>query len=364
MKKVTGALAAFLYSTSALWGATLLPNGEQQFIDANGKPYANGKVYFYSNFPTCTILKNTYQNEAGTVLNTNPVVLSAMGTATIFGSGAYCQVLKDQNGNTVWTKYTSDTSSASTLSWGGTSGGTANAQTVSASGFSGVNGQTLYFIAGNTNTGPTTLSVNGASAAAVVNDTISGVSALVGGEIVTGEVVGVTYTLSTGQFHLITNNNRTTGYVGEVRSFAYASCPSGWLYANGAAVPAITYPNLLAAIGTTWGISAGNVVLPDFRNEFLRGDGASVVGTFEANANKSHTHIATSVVTDPTHTHGYIFPQGGSALSAGAVPVVNGNAGATTSASATGVTVATTNAADGGTEARPDNYRVRYCIKY
>ena len=78
MKKVSGALAAFLYSTSALWGATLLPNGEQQFIDANGKPYANGKVYFYSNYPTCTVLKNTYQNEGGTVLNTNPVVLSAM----------------------------------------------------------------------------------------------------------------------------------------------------------------------------------------------------------------------------------------------------------------------------------------------
>ena len=171
MKKVTGALAAFLYSTTSLWGATLLPNGMQQFIDANGKPYANGKVYFYSNYPTCSVLKNTYQDEAGSVLNTNPVVLSAMGTATIFGSGAYCQVLKDSLGNTVWTKYTSDTSSASNLGWGGTSGGTANAQTVTVTSFTGTNGQSFYFIAGFTNTGPLSLAVNGGSPISVVRDT-------------------------------------------------------------------------------------------------------------------------------------------------------------------------------------------------
>jgi hypothetical protein len=117
----------------------LLPNGQQQFVDATGKPYAAGKVFFYSNFPTCTVLKNTYQNEAGTQLNTNPIILDAAGRATIFGSGAYCQVLKDANNNTIWTKYTSDTSSASNLGWGGTSGGTANAQTVTVSAFSNVN---------------------------------------------------------------------------------------------------------------------------------------------------------------------------------------------------------------------------------
>ena len=168
---------------------------------------------------------------------------------------------------------------------------------------------------------------------------------------------------ATGQFHLITNNTQI-GYAGEVRTFAMGSCPNGWLYANGATVSAVTYSNLFAAIGSTWGSSAGNVVLPDFRNEFLRGDGASVVGTFEANDNKSHTHVATSVVTDPGHAHSYTYPAGASALSAGGVPVVNANTPSTTGSSTTGVTVATTNASTGGTEARPDNYRVRYCIEY
>lgn len=216
MKKVTGAFAAFLYSTSALWGATLLPNGMQQFIDANGNPYANGKVYFYSNFPTCTVLKNTYQNEAGTVLNTNPVILSAMGTATIFGSGAYCQVLKDANNNTIWTKYTSDTSSASNLGWGGTSGGTANAQTVTVSAFAGTNGQTFYFKAGFTNTSALTLTVNGGSAISVLRDTPTGTVALTGGEVVTGNIIGVTYDSGTGAFHLVTNNSRLFGFANSV----------------------------------------------------------------------------------------------------------------------------------------------------
>jgi microcystin-dependent protein len=216
MKKVSGALAAFLYSTSALWGATLLPNGQQQFVDATGKPYAAGKVYFYSNYPTCTVLKNTYQNEAGTQLNTNPIILDAAGRATIFGSGAYCQVLKDANNNTIWTKYTSDTSSASNLGWGGTSGGTANAQTVTVSAFSNVNGQTFYFKAGATNTSALTLTVNGGSAISVVRDTPTGTVALTGGEVVSGNIIGVTYDSGTGVFHLVTNNSRLFGYANAV----------------------------------------------------------------------------------------------------------------------------------------------------
>lgn len=366
MKKVTGALAAFLMGTSALQGATLLPNGEQQFIDANGNPYANGRVYFYSNYPTCTILKNTYQNEAGSVLNTNPVVLSAAGRATIFGSGAYCQVLKDQNGNTVWTKYTSDTSSASNLGWGGTSGGTANAQTVTVSSFSSTNGQSFYFIAGFTNTAAMTLAVNGGSPLAVVKDTASGPTALVGGEVVAGTVVGMTYTSATGVFHLITNNAQV-GYAGEVRAFAYASCPAGWLYANGASVSSTTYANLFAAIGTTWGTSAGNVVLPNFTNQFLRGDGLSVVGTYEADTYLNHSHG----VTDPGHAHA--LSANSTAFFTGSAGAVNrfetfgtqaspGNVAGNTYSATTSLTVNTSTT--GGTETRPVNYRVRYCIKY
>lgn len=360
MKKVTGAFIAFLYGTSALQGATLLPNGMQQFIDANGNPYANGKVYFYSNYPTCSVLKNTYQNEAGTLLNTNPIILSAAGTATIFGVGAYCQVLKDQNGNTVWTKYTSDTSSASNLGWGGTSGGTANAQTVTVPSFASINGQTFYFIAGYSNTASMTLAINGGPPLAVVKDTTTGVAPLSGGEVIAGSVVGMTYTSSTGQLHLITNNV-VQGYAGEIRTFAMASCPAGWLNTNGATLPITSYPNLFAAIGTTWGTSAGNVILPNLQNEFLRGDGASVVGTFEANGFTSHTHTPT--VTNPPHSHSYSYSSvgGGAAIGTGTT-YGNVSNSSTTGATAQNTTVSIANT--GISETRPDNYRVRFCIKY
>lgn len=361
MRKAIGALGAFLFTTSAL-GATLMPNGQQQFIDATGKPYANGRVWFYSNFPTCTVLKNTYQNEAGTVLNANPVQLDAAGRATIFGTGSYCQVLKDANNTTIWTKYTSDTSSASNLGWGGAGGGTANAQTATVNGFANLNGQTFYYVPSVSNTGPTTMSVNVGAPAAIVKETSAGPVALMGGEIVAGAVVGMTYVSSTGQFHLITNNNTSTGFVGEVRAFAYAGCPAGWLNANGATPSATTYPDLFAALGTTWGTSPGNVVLPNLQNQFLRGDGASAVGTFEANEFTTHTHLPT--VTNPTHIHSYTITNPVTvAVSAGGVPVNQAaQSGASTGATAQNTTVTIANT--GGAETRPDNYRVRFCIKY
>lgn len=74
----------------------LLPAPELQFCDANGLPYAGGTVTTY--IPGTDTLSNTWQDEAGTVLNTNPIVLDAAGRAIIWGSGDYRIVLRDVNG--------------------------------------------------------------------------------------------------------------------------------------------------------------------------------------------------------------------------------------------------------------------------
>lgn len=84
--------------------ATLLPNGEQQFIDENGVPYEGGFVFFY--IPSTNTLKNTWQDAEQTVLNTNPVVLDGAGRAVIFGVGDYRQILTDKDSNTIWDKFT------------------------------------------------------------------------------------------------------------------------------------------------------------------------------------------------------------------------------------------------------------------
>lgn len=77
-----------------------LPNGKQQFIDITGAPLVGGQVYFYQ--IGTLVPKDTYQDTAQTIPNTNPVILDSRGQAVIFGSGGYRQVLQDTFGNTIW----------------------------------------------------------------------------------------------------------------------------------------------------------------------------------------------------------------------------------------------------------------------
>ncbi|WP_287955315.1 phage tail protein [Snodgrassella sp.] len=59
---------------------------------------------------------------------------------------------------------------------------------------------------------------------------------------------------------------------GAVQFFAISTAPTGWLKANGAEISRITYANLFAAIGTTFGAGDGKTTfnLPDLRGEFIR----------------------------------------------------------------------------------------------
>ena len=180
--------------------ATLLPNGEQQFLDTNGLPLTGGSVYFY--IPNTTTPKATWTDAGQTTLNTNPVVLNAAGRATIYGSGSYRQIVKDAGGAIIWDRVTADTSSSNT-SWGGTCGGTANAQTVSAASFTSQDGQVISCIAGVTNTGPLSLNPNGSGPISVLKDTAAGPVALVGGEVTAGNIVNVVYDSNLGSFHLV-----------------------------------------------------------------------------------------------------------------------------------------------------------------
>lgn len=368
-KRIFAGLLALLLSTTSLNAGTLLPNGEQQFIDNNGAPLASGTVTFY--VPGTTTLKNTWSNSSQTILNTNPIVLDSGGRAVIYGSGAYRQVVKDQNGNVIWDQLTSDTSSASNLGWGATSSGTANAQTISTGTFTGVDGQTIYFLAGYTNTSALTLNVNGTGATGVLKDGAGGPIFLTGGEVVAGAVIGVTYSVATGQFHLNTNNNQWSP--GQVGTFAMSTCPAGWVAADGSAVSrTTTYGGLYAAIGTTWGVGDGATTfnVPDLRGTFLRGTGTNgtgsssgavgpAVGTYAADTYLNHNHTA----TDAGHTHSYSVPSGTSqALGGSGSNYYISTAGSTTGTGYANITVATSTT--GSTETKPKNYGVLFCVKY
>jgi microcystin-dependent protein len=145
--------------------------------------------------------------------------------------------------------------------------------------------------------------------------------------------------------------------VGSIITMATSTVPTGYLECNGAAVSRTTYSALFTAIGTIHGYGDNSTTfnLPDYRGRFLRGWDHAVardpdratrtdmntggatgdnVGSVQADAFKSHTHSGGMV--------------GGTGIS---------NSGGS------GYIPAAT-AATGGTETRPINANVMYCIKY
>jgi len=141
--------------------------------------------------------------------------------------------------------------------------------------------------------------------------------------------------------------------VGFVLPFPTNSVPTGFLRCNGAAISRSVYSTLFAAIGTLYGIGDGSTTfnLPDLRGEFIRGfdDGRGVdlgrgIGTTQADEFESHNH-STSTITrtifDSTGgSSGY-----GQDTPSGTGQDVNSNF-------------------TGGTETRPRNVAMLYCIKY
>lgn len=354
--------------------STLLPNAEQTFLDQSGVPLAGGSVQFF--IPNTSTPKATYQDAGNTILNTNPVILDTGGRAIIYGTGQYRQVLKDSLGNTIWDQLTQDISTVVSL-WCGSATGTGNAIILSPSpAVTGlVVGQTYAGLITNNNSGPTTLQISALSAQPVNVNSSSGLSALSGGELVVGNV-GLF--LWDGAVFILQNPVLITILPGTMIIWPKNTPPTGYLECNGASVLRATYPALFSICGTTFGsVDGTHFTLPDMRGYFPRGwdngagvDPARTFGSTQAGAFASHTHTAN--VTDPGHVHhssvGFSEKGGsgnGDAYSdsqGGSTPVGSGDPGGGTQSSVTGITVANVNT--GGTETRPINLALMFCIKF
>ena len=161
---------------------------------------------------------------------------------------------------------------------------------------------------------------------------------------------------------------------GSVHLMATTTAPSGYIECDGRAVSRTTEADLFAIIGTTWGEGDGNTTfnVPDLRGEFVRGwdDGRGIdsgrsFASSQSDQNKQHNHTATSTVTDPGHNHVYIDQQ---AHNEGYRPWKAGDndcgqRNKNTSTAFTGISVSTSIANDGGSEARPRNIAMMYVIK-
>ena len=93
--------------------ASFINPGKQTFVDENGFPLVGGTVAMY--IPSTLVPKNTWQDTAQTILNTDPIILNARGQCIIFGSGNYRQILKDALGNIIWDQIVSSGSGSSGL---------------------------------------------------------------------------------------------------------------------------------------------------------------------------------------------------------------------------------------------------------
>ena len=131
----------------------------------------------------------------------------------------------------------------------------------------------------------------------------------------------------------------------------------------------VLWSGSIGSIPAGWALCNGNNGTPDLRNRFIVGAGSTYsVDATGGSADAivvSHTHTATSVVTDPGHAHQLQF-QLGNVDSTPAVGALIGTGTSNTDSATTGITVATTNASAGtsGTNANlPPYYALCYIMK-
>lgn len=145
-------------------------------------------------------------------------------------------------------------------------------------------------------------------------------------------------------------SNSLSPLVGMVIATARTSAPSGFLECNGASISRVTYSNLFNAISTTYGAGNGSTTftLPDLRGEFIRGwdngrgvDSGRTIGSSQSDALKLHDHTLNVSIVGVTGGASGIYQPNTVYNPVGSM--VNTN---------------------GGTETRPRNIAMMYCIKY
>jgi microcystin-dependent protein len=142
--------------------------------------------------------------------------------------------------------------------------------------------------------------------------------------------------------------------IGTVITFAGAIAPEGYLICDGKPYSRLNYQNLYMVIGTMYGVGDGGSTfkVPDLRGEFLRGvdsgrgiDTGRALGSSQADELKSHTHrIIGSAGGENTDAYN---PSTGVCSANSYYGIFGGGIENT-----------------GGSETRPRNVAINYCIKY
>ena len=146
---------------------------------------------------------------------------------------------------------------------------------------------------------------------------------------------------------------------GAVIGFAANTAPDGWIECHGGQLPRTTYSELFAVIRTTFGAGDGSTTfnLPDFRGEFLRGwdngrgiDSGRTFGSGQQDEFKTHRHHSVdNARNDVAVRWGHDQGDFGSHY---------------VSSNDFGYIYDAVTSYSGGSETRPRNKAIMYCIKY
>jgi len=188
---------------------TLAPYLIQKFFANDGTPLAYGKLTTYQAGSVIPIA--TYIDSTGTTTNANPITLNARGECSLWllPNLSYKLNLTDASGNGISGYPVDNVINSQLLSlYGGVDTGVANAYiiTYSAPYTSYAQGNpVIYFIAANSNTGPSTVNVNNLGIVNIVNPNGSPLTA---GQIVNNQMTQIVW--QNGQF-VLTSIGATAG---------------------------------------------------------------------------------------------------------------------------------------------------------
>jgi microcystin-dependent protein len=199
----------------------------------------------------------------------------------------------------------------------------------------------IFGIFNTTNSG--TISLNAKNSGETYNDIISLTSstALINGDLNVTGIVTATTALINGDLNVTGIVTATTKFVGN------GTIPVGGI---------IMWSGSVASIPSGWALCNGSNGTPNLQDRFVVAAGSGYnVGATGGSANAtlvSHSHTATSTVTDPGHSHGMTIEYDQSTGGGSPKPLPNGTRYATTGANwvnsnTTGVTVATTISTEG-----------------
>lgn len=316
---------------------------------------------------TCTLPFNLQNN---TIADATQVMANYNQLVTCLGNAAAAGANSDITSLLGLTTPLVYTAGGSSVYIGGTTAGSANAQTLTnptPNGFSLTTGKRLMFTAGLTNLAAVTLNVNSLGAINVKRRTQLGIVATAGGELIAGNMYEVAYN---GTDFVIMSGD--IQIVGEIKYWTTSATPSaGYLLVDGSCKSQTTFASLFAVIGSTYDptgstCGAGTFALPDGRGRVFVGldnqggsaanritnatsgcTGTTIGGSGCGNQVTTLTPTdiprlttANGGVTDPGHTHTYSHPSSTFAQGTGAV-LAGGviTAGTATGSNTTGISV-------------------------